>query len=72
MNSLLLTVAITVAVGSLLSCSPTVTQIPPPGKRAARVVITKGPALESARDDFAIIRRTFISLSCNTVQIPRT
>ena len=58
MNSLLLTVAITVAVGSLLSCSPTVTQIPPPGKKAERVDITKGPALELARDDFAIIRWT--------------
>ena len=58
MNRLLLTLAVTATVGSLLSCSPTVTQIPPPGKRAARVDITKGPALESARDDFAIIRWT--------------
>ena len=58
MNRLLLTLAITVTLGSLLSCGPTVTQIPPPGKKAARVEITKGPALESARDDFAIIRWT--------------
>jgi hypothetical protein len=58
MNRLLLTLAITAAVGILLSCGPTVTQIPPPGKKAERVDITKGPALELARDDFAIIRWT--------------
>src|SRR5437588_3242104 len=58
MNRLLLTLAITAAVGILLSCGPTVTQIPPPGKKAERVDITKGPALELARDDFGIIRWT--------------
>ena len=58
MHRLLLTLAITAAVGSLLSCSPTVTQLPPPGKKFARVEITKGPALEGAREDFAIIRWT--------------
>jgi len=58
MNRLLLTLAVTAAVRSLLSCSPTVNQIPPPGTRAARVEITTRPALEMARDDLAIIRWT--------------
>ena len=60
MHRKLLTLAIMATVGSLLSCSPTVpiTQIPPPGKKAERVDIIKGPALEGAREDFAIIRWT--------------
>jgi phosphodiesterase/alkaline phosphatase D-like protein len=66
MNRLLLTLAITAAFGSLFSCSPmvtqaptpTATQIPPPGRRAERVDITQGPALESASDELAIIRWT--------------
>ncbi len=80
MNSLLLKLAITATVCTLLSSNPTAAQILPPAKRAERVEITKGPALEGAREDFAIIGgspttlgvRTFISLSCNTVRIPRT
>jgi len=58
MHKLLLTLAIVAAASSLLSCSPTVTQPSPPGKKAARVEITQGPALEGAREDFAIIRWT--------------
>jgi phosphodiesterase/alkaline phosphatase D-like protein len=58
MNSLLLKLAITATVCTLLSSNPTAAQILPPMKRAERVEITKGPALESARDDLAIIRWT--------------
>src|SRR5690242_15167396 len=62
MNRLLLKLAITTTVGSLLSCSPsvspTVTQLPPPAKKAVRVEITKGPALELATDHLTIIRWT--------------
>ncbi len=57
MNRLLLTLAITAAVGSLLS-SPTVAQILPPAKKAERVEITKGPELELAMDRLTIIRWT--------------
>ena len=71
MNGLLLRLAITAIASSLLSSTPTVAQaqhpqmpparqppaeIPPPAKKAARVEISQGPALELARDDFAIIR----------------
>jgi Purple acid Phosphatase, N-terminal domain len=58
MNRLLLKLAITVAVGSLLSSSPAVAQILPPAPKAARVEITQGPALELAHDDLAIVRWT--------------
>ena len=58
MNSLLLKLAITATVCTLLSSNPTAAQILPPAKRAERVEITKGPALEGAREDFAIIRWT--------------
>jgi phosphodiesterase/alkaline phosphatase D-like protein len=54
MNRLLLILAVGVT-GSSLFWSSTAAQIPPPAKRATRVHITKGPALESARDDWAII-----------------
>ena len=72
MNRLLLKLAITVAV-SLLSSISTVAQaqhpqtprvrLPPveepsPAKKAARVAISQGPALELARDDLAIVRWT--------------
>ncbi|HEY3620531.1 MAG TPA: hypothetical protein VGK96_27325, partial [Candidatus Sulfotelmatobacter sp.] len=50
--------AITVAVGSLFSSNPIVAQNPPPAPKAAHVEITKGPELEIARDDLAIIRWT--------------
>jgi phosphodiesterase/alkaline phosphatase D-like protein len=58
MHRLLLTLATTAMVGSLLSSTPTVAQLVPPAKKAERVEITHGPALELARDDFAIIRWT--------------
>jgi phosphodiesterase/alkaline phosphatase D-like protein len=57
MNRLLLILALGVT-GSSLFWATTAAQIPPPAKQATRVHITKGPALESARDDWAIIRWT--------------
>ena len=45
-------------VGSVLSSSPTVAQILPPAKKAEHVKIIKGPALEMALDDLAIVRWT--------------
>jgi phosphodiesterase/alkaline phosphatase D-like protein len=58
MHRLLLTLALTAVVGTLLSSTPTVAQILPPAKKAERVEITHGPMLESARDGLAIIRWT--------------
>jgi phosphodiesterase/alkaline phosphatase D-like protein len=58
MNRLLLTVAITTAVGSLLASNPAAAQVLPPAKKAARVEITKGPELELATDHLSIIRWT--------------
>jgi phosphodiesterase/alkaline phosphatase D-like protein len=58
MSRLRLVLAITATVGSLLPSSPTVAQVLPPAKKAERVKITQGPALEMARDDLAIIRWT--------------
>jgi Purple acid Phosphatase, N-terminal domain len=58
MNRLLLKLAITATVGSLLASNPTVAQILPPAKRAPTVKIIKGPALELALDSLAIIRWT--------------
>jgi phosphodiesterase/alkaline phosphatase D-like protein len=58
MNRLLLKLAIIATIGSLLSFNPTSAQILPPQKRAQRVEITQGPALESAHDDLAIVRWT--------------
>ena len=58
MNRLLVKLAITVAVGSLLSSNPTAAQELPPQKRAEHVEITQGPALELAHDDLAIVRWT--------------
>ena len=58
MHSLLLTLALTATVSSLLAATPTVAQFVPPAKKAERVEITQGPALELAREDFAIIRWT--------------
>ena len=45
-------------VGSVLSSSPTVAQILPPAKKAEHVKIIKGPALELALDNLAIVRWT--------------
>jgi phosphodiesterase/alkaline phosphatase D-like protein len=52
---LILTFAVTC---SLLSSAPAAAQAPPPAKQAKRVHITRGPALESARDNSAIITWT--------------
>jgi phosphodiesterase/alkaline phosphatase D-like protein len=58
MNRLLLQLAITAAAGSMLFSNPSLAQILPPQKRAEHVEITKGPELESAVDDMAIVRWT--------------
>jgi phosphodiesterase/alkaline phosphatase D-like protein len=52
---LILTVATT---GALFFSWPTTPQVPPPAKQAKRVHITQGPALESAKDNWAIITWT--------------
>jgi phosphodiesterase/alkaline phosphatase D-like protein len=57
MNRLLLILAVGVTSSSLF-LGPTAAQIPSLAKRAKRVQIAKGPALESARDDSVIIRWT--------------
>ena len=58
MNRLLVKLAVTAAAGSLLCSSPIGAQNPPPQKSAEHVEITKGPGLEVAHDDLAIIRWT--------------
>jgi Purple acid Phosphatase, N-terminal domain len=58
MNRLLVKFAITAAVGNLFCSNLSVAQNPPPAPKAAHVEITKGPELESARGDFAIVRWT--------------
>jgi Purple acid Phosphatase, N-terminal domain len=58
MNTLLLKLAIIAAAGSLLFSNPTAAQNPPPAPQAKHVEILKGPALEIAHDDLAIIRWT--------------
>jgi phosphodiesterase/alkaline phosphatase D-like protein len=58
MNRLLVTLAITATVGSLLSSHPAGAQVLPPAKNAERVKITKGPELESATNYLTIIRWT--------------
>ena len=58
MNSLLLTLAITATVGSLLASNPAAAQVLPPAKKAERVEISKGPELELATDHLTIIRWT--------------
>jgi phosphodiesterase/alkaline phosphatase D-like protein len=58
MNRLLLTLAITATVGSLLSSNPAAAQLLPPAKKAERVEITKGPELELATNHLTIIRWT--------------
>jgi phosphodiesterase/alkaline phosphatase D-like protein len=57
MNRLLLKLAVTAAADILLFSNPIAAQIPPPAPKA-HVEITKGPALEIAHDDVAIIRWT--------------
>ena len=58
MNRLLVNLAITIAGGTLFSSNPIVAQILPPAPKAAHVEITKGPELEIALDNFAILRWT--------------
>ena len=58
MNALLLTLAITTTVGSLLSFQPAAAQVLPPLKKPDRIEITKGPELESATDFLTIVRWT--------------
>ena len=58
MNRLLVKLAITAATGSLLCSSPIGAQNPPPQNPAEHVEIIKGPALEIAHDDLAILRWT--------------
>jgi phosphodiesterase/alkaline phosphatase D-like protein len=58
MNRVLLKFAITVLSGSLLFSIPTSAQFVPPAKKALRVRITQGPEIESANNDFTIIRWT--------------
>jgi hypothetical protein len=55
MNGLLLILTVAVTGSSVLSLA-TAAQIAPPAKRAIHARITKGPELESARDNSAIIR----------------
>ncbi|MDB5394604.1 MAG: hypothetical protein JWM91_2110 [Rhodospirillales bacterium] len=56
MVRLLVKLALTAAVGSLLSSNPIAAQELPPQARAQRVEILQGPALEVAHDDLAIVR----------------
>jgi phosphodiesterase/alkaline phosphatase D-like protein len=58
MQRRLLTLALTATVGSLLAATPIVAQLVPPAPKAERVEIIKGPSLEGARSDLAIIRWT--------------
>jgi hypothetical protein len=58
MNRLLLKIVMTATVSILAFTDPTFSQILPPAKNAAHVEIIKGPALELALDDLAIVRWT--------------
>src|SRR5438445_12495185 len=58
MKGLALRLVITGTVGSLLCSNPTAAQIPPPGKKAARVGIAKGPEVELSKPHLTIIRWT--------------
>jgi hypothetical protein len=55
MNRLLLNVAMMVVTGTLLYSTPGATQVSPTTKKATRTRITKGPELEHAESNFAII-----------------
>jgi phosphodiesterase/alkaline phosphatase D-like protein len=54
----LLVILMVAATGSSVLSPPTAAQVAPMTKRAIHARITKGPALESARDNSAIIRWT--------------
>ena len=58
MKGLVLSLAITATVGSLLCSNPTAAQILPPAKKAERVEITKGPEVELSKSHLTIIRWT--------------
>jgi phosphodiesterase/alkaline phosphatase D-like protein len=55
---LLLKVAIALAAGSLLQSIPAAAQVTPTTEKATWVRITKGPEIERADPDFAIIKWT--------------
>src|SRR5260370_8253325 len=58
MNKLLLKLAITAAVCSLLSSNPLVAQVSPTTSKTARVRITQGPEIELAKEHLTILRWT--------------
>jgi hypothetical protein len=58
MTRLFAKVAMVIIVGSVISSSPMIAQILPPAKQADHVKIIKGPALEIALDNLAIVRWT--------------
>ena len=58
MNRLFLKLMMTVMVGNLVYSTPVATQESPTTKKAARVQITRGPEIERADRDLAIIRWT--------------
>jgi len=58
MTRLFAKLAMVVIVGNVLSPRPTAAQLLPPAKKAEHVKIIKGPALELALDDLAIVRWT--------------
>ena len=58
MHKPLVQLAIIATVGAFLFSNPLFAQILPPAKKAARVLITKGPSLEIATDFLTIIRWT--------------
>jgi len=58
MVRLLAKVAVAALVATMLFSRPSFSQFLPPQNKAEHVTIIKGPELEFARDDFAIIRWT--------------
>jgi len=58
MNRLLLKLAMMLLVSSVFYLTPGATQVSPTSAKAARVRITQGPELESARPNLVIIRWT--------------
>jgi phosphodiesterase/alkaline phosphatase D-like protein len=58
MNRRLLKLAMTILIGGLLYATPATAQVSPTTKKAAKVRITKGPEIERADPDFAIVRWT--------------
>jgi phosphodiesterase/alkaline phosphatase D-like protein len=58
MKKLLLKLAITAAVGGLLSSNPMSAQVSPTTPKTGRIRITQGPEVELAREHLTIIRWT--------------